>query len=124
MRIRAYSDLHLEFGPFEPPASAGIDVVILAGDIDVKTRGIAFAKTFPCPVIYVPGNHEYYGGAIPHVTEKLKAAAAGTNVHVLDRDAVVINGTRFSRRESVDRLARRRNHRTDASHGARACRHE
>lgn len=95
MRIRAYSDLHLEFGPFEPPTSNGIDVVILAGDIDVKGRGVAFATQFPCPVIYVPGNHEYYGGAIPRLTEKLKEAAAGTNVHVLDCDSVTIHGTRF-----------------------------
>ncbi|MBK7857582.1 MAG: metallophosphoesterase family protein [Archangiaceae bacterium] len=95
MRIRAYSDLHLEFASFEPPASDGIDVVILAGDIDVKCRGVAFARRFPCPVVYVPGNHEYYGGAIPHVTEKLKLAAAGSNVHVLDNDSVVIGGTRF-----------------------------
>lgn len=95
MRIRVYSDLHLEFSPFETPPNEGIDVVILAGDIDVKGRGIAFAKRFPCPVVYVPGNHEYYGGAIPRLTERFKTAAAGTNVHVLDGDGVLINGTRF-----------------------------
>jgi len=95
MRIRVYSDLHLEFASFEPPTSDGIDVVILAGDIDVKGRGIDFAARFPCPVIYVPGNHEYYGGAIPRLTGKFKEAAAGTNVRVLDCDAVVIKGTRF-----------------------------
>ena len=37
MRIRVYSDLHLEFAPFEPPAT-DVDVVVLAGDIDVKGR--------------------------------------------------------------------------------------
>lgn len=95
MRIRVYSDLHLEFAPFDPPSSDGVDVVILAGDIDVKGRGVKFGARFPCPVIYVPGNHEYYGGAIPRLTEKFKAAAQNTNVHVLDRDEVVINGIRF-----------------------------
>ncbi|MCA2977642.1 MAG: hypothetical protein INH41_17115 [Myxococcaceae bacterium] len=30
MRIRVYSDLHLEFDPFEPPASEDVDVVIRA----------------------------------------------------------------------------------------------
>ncbi|MBL8934572.1 MAG: serine/threonine protein phosphatase, partial [Archangium sp.] len=88
MRLRIYSDLHLEFAPFEPPDCAGVDVVILAGDIDVKGRGVGFAKRFACPVVYVPGNHEYYGGAIPHLTDKLRAACEGSNVHVLD-DAVV-----------------------------------
>lgn len=43
----------------------------------------------------MPGNHEYYGGAIPRLTEKLKEAAVGSNVHVLDSDSVVIGGTRF-----------------------------
>lgn len=95
MRLRVWSDLHLEFAPFAPPPCAGIDVLVLAGDIDVKGRGIAFARRFDCPVIYVPGNHEYYGGASPRLTEKLKAAAAGTNIHVLDCDSVVIAGTRF-----------------------------
>lgn len=95
MRIRVYSDLHLEFGPFDSPASDDVDVVILAGDIDVKGRGVAFAKRFPWPVVYVAGNHEYYGGAIPRLTEKLKEAAVGSNVHVLDCDAVIIGGTRF-----------------------------
>lgn len=89
MRIRLYSDLHLEFGPFDPPSSEDVDVVILAGDIDVKGRGIPFAKRFPCPVVYVPGNHEYYGCAIPRLTEKLKEAAKSSNVHVLEGDSVV-----------------------------------
>lgn len=95
MRLRVFSDLHLEFGPFEPPSSEGIDVVVLAGDIDVKGRGVEFAKRFPCPVIYVPGNHEYYGGTIPRLTQKFKGAAAGSNVHALDCDSIVIDGTRF-----------------------------
>ncbi len=47
MRIRAYSALHLEFGPFDAPALDDVDVVVLAGDIDVKGRGVTFAKRFP-----------------------------------------------------------------------------
>jgi hypothetical protein len=34
MRIRVYSDLHLEFGPSDPPPSNDVDVVVLAGDLD------------------------------------------------------------------------------------------
>lgn len=95
MRLRIYSDLHLEFAPFEPPDCTGVDVVILAGDIDVKGRGAAFARRFPCPVVYVPGNHEYYGGAIPHLRDKLRAACEGSNVHVLDDGVVELAGVRF-----------------------------
>jgi predicted phosphodiesterase len=109
MRIRVYSDLHLEFGPFDPPSSADVDVVVLAGDIDVKGRGVAFAERFPCPVVYVPGNHEYYGGSIPRLTEKLKEAARGSHVHVLDGDSVVLGGTRVlgANSSSEDSVLRR-----------------
>jgi hypothetical protein len=59
-----------------------VDVVVLAGDIQIKGRGVATAwrsrGASPAPVVYVPSNHEYYGGAIPRLTEKLKEAATGS----------------------------------------------
>ncbi|MBS2023631.1 MAG: metallophosphoesterase [Deltaproteobacteria bacterium] len=96
MRIRVFSDLHLEFVPFEPPPVPA-DVVVLAGDIDVRGRGLEWAqRTFAgTPVVYVAGNHEYYGEAIPHHTDKLRAAAAGSNVHFLEQGEAVIGGVRF-----------------------------
>ncbi|MEW5848303.1 MAG: metallophosphoesterase [Myxococcota bacterium] len=95
MKLHILSDIHLEFGPFEPP-DVGADVVILAGDIAPKLQGVRWAlATFKVPVIYVAGNHEYYGGAIPHLTEKLRAACAGTQVHFLERETLVIDGVRF-----------------------------
>lgn len=64
MKLQIYSDLHLEFARFDP-APSDADVVILAGDIDIKSRGVKWAsEVFQCPVIYVCGNHEYYGGHI------------------------------------------------------------
>lgn len=51
MRIHLLSDLHNEFDLFEPEVRDA-DVVILAGDINVKTRGVEWAKnTFTCPVL-------------------------------------------------------------------------
>ncbi|POA17310.1 hypothetical protein C1886_22515 [Pseudomonas sp. FW300-N1A1] len=59
MKIKIYSDLHLEFARFEP-APTDADLVILAGDIDIKSRGVKWAnEVFGCPVIYVCGNHEF-----------------------------------------------------------------
>ena len=43
MRIHILSDLHNEFSPFAPEA-LGCDVIILAGDIDVKARAVEWAK--------------------------------------------------------------------------------
>ncbi len=95
VRLHLLSDLHLEFDDYKP-AFTGADVVILAGDISTKARGVRWAsEVFSCPVLYVPGNHEYYSGHFPRMLEKMRMNSAGTNVHVLDRDAIVISGVRF-----------------------------
>ena len=94
MRIHLLSDLHNEFSPFTPEV-LDADVVILAGDIDVKTRGVEWAKkTFSGPVLYVPGNHEFYGGHLSQTLEKMRLAQ-DDRVPVLDRDEVIISGVRF-----------------------------
>ncbi len=95
MRIHLLSDLHNEHDTYRPPA-VDADIVILAGDIDVKARGVEWAKkAFQCPVLYVLGNHEYYGGHIPRTLEKMRSGCLGSHAQVLERDAVVIGGTRF-----------------------------
>lgn len=94
MKIQIYSDLHLEFAPFEPTPSEA-DVVILAGDIDIKSRGVGWANdVFQCPVIYVCGNHEYYGGHIDQTLRKMKEAAM-PHVHVLENEVLILDQTRF-----------------------------
>ena len=94
MRIHLLSDLHREFAPFAPE-DVEADVVILAGDIDVKNRGVPWAKeAFACPVLYVPGNHEYYGGHLTRSLEKMRLAG-NARVHVMDRDESIIKGVRF-----------------------------
>lgn len=94
MKLQIYSDLHLEFARFEP-TSTEANVVILAGDIDIKTRGVKWAnEKFQTPVIYVCGNHEYYRGHIEHTLRKMKDAAS-PHVHVLENEALILNQTRF-----------------------------
>ncbi|MEZ4439189.1 MAG: metallophosphoesterase [Polyangiaceae bacterium] len=96
MRLLVLSDLHIELAPFES-GDVEADVVVLAGDIGPKLSGLQMAQAgFPDrPVIYVAGNHEYYGAALPHLTDKLRDLADGTNVHFLERDEVVIGSVRF-----------------------------
>jgi predicted phosphodiesterase len=91
MKLRIYSDLHIEFAPFVPePQNA--DVVILAGDIHVGKKGIEWAQRhFPDqPVIYVLGNHEYYRCAYPKHLADLRQMTIGTNIHLLENDRVEI----------------------------------
>lgn len=98
MILRLYSDVHTEVSAFTPP-DVHADVVILAGDIGVGTRGVVWAiehfGKLGVPVLYVPGNHEGYGHDIPRVFDKMKDAAKGTNVHVLIDEGFVHNDVAF-----------------------------
>lgn len=71
------------------------DVVVLAGDIARPREAVAWARTLGKPVLYVPGNHEFYGGSIGGTVEELKGLCAGTSIRVLDNEEVVIDGVRF-----------------------------
>ncbi len=105
MRVQLLSDLHFEFmadhgrsflASLDPE---GVDVLVLAGDI--ATRSIlrqallGFADHYP-EVIYVPGNHEYYGSSRERVDELLERACASlSNVHWLRDSSVTLGGQRF-----------------------------
>lgn len=85
MKIHVLSDLHLEFDIFKPE-STDADVVVLAGDIDVRSKGIAWAReTFPDQeIIYVAGNHEFYGSQRLELILKLQEQCALHEIHFLD----------------------------------------
>ncbi len=98
MRIRYLSDLHLEFDcPKQPLPSCGEDVVVLAGDIHLGTQGIAWARrAFPhVPVLYLLGNHEFYGHHFDNLITEARQACTNSNVQLLENDAAVIGGVRF-----------------------------
>lgn len=96
MKIRVLSDIHLEFGPFEPP-KADADIVVLAGDISQWAEGIRWAhERFPhgrC--IYVAGNHEFYGHEHKSTVESCRWAGQQGGVSFLENDCIVIDGIRF-----------------------------
>ena len=96
MRLWILSDLHLEFGPLVLP-DVRADIVVLAGDVHKGRRGLDWIRArFPdTPVVYVLGNHEYYGEAMPRLREKLEREAADTNVHLLENRAVTLGGVEF-----------------------------
>ena len=94
MKIQILSDLHLNVADLPPPLTDA-DLVILAGDIARPERAVPWARQFPQPVVYVPGNHEYYGGSLSGVPRALRAAAADSNVHVLDCGVAEFGGVRI-----------------------------
>lgn len=96
MKIQIISDLHNEFG-MSNLIFEDIDLLIIAGDLDLGIKGIAWLKETvgKIPVIYVLGNHEYYKGIYPKTLNKIKAASIGTNIHVLENDSIVIGNITF-----------------------------
>lgn len=94
MKIALFSDLHRESGLslWSPPDSVeAADLVILAGDISEHTRGLTWASNaFPMmPVVYVCGNHEYYGAHLG-LLDEMRRTARLLGVHFLERDTLIL----------------------------------
>lgn len=96
MKLHIMSDLHLEGRDLHDYTVPECDVVVLAGDIAVGTSGVEWANsTFKVPVVYVPGNHEYYRRhQIGALNAKLVEVSA-PHVHVLHDTIVHIDETKF-----------------------------
>lgn len=103
MKIQIASDLHLDLLPkLEGPDLTIIhptdaDVLVLAGDIHDGCQGIDRFKNWSqgIEVIYVAGNHEFYGHLHGTKQGQMRARAADVGVHFLERNSVVIRGVRF-----------------------------
>jgi len=101
-RLWILSDLHLEAAPFpdayDPPRPE-FDVLVAAGDIwrGEPEKAVATIKRLAAgrPAVFVAGNHEPWGMTPARCMERLKRAAKGTGVTVLDGEAIVIAGVRF-----------------------------
>lgn len=96
MKLRIFSDIHLEFAPFSPP-TVSADVVVLAGDIGEGLAGVEWArKQFPNDeIIYVAGNHEFYGNRLPNLIADLSMRAQALGVHFLENRSIVLGDARF-----------------------------
>jgi hypothetical protein len=96
MKLLILSDLHLEWAQYEVPAGTEFDAVVLAGDTSQGPKAVVWAQREHCfggkPVVLVPGNHEFYGLERERTLEVMRERAQGSNVHVLDRDELVLSG--------------------------------
>ena len=91
MKLRVLSDLHLEHHTPETVPDCDADLVVLAGDIANGRHGIDWAaRHLRGPIVYVPGNHEYYDSTFTRVDAQLAAAAAAhRQVHLLTGSVAV-----------------------------------
>ncbi|NWN83084.1 MAG: metallophosphoesterase family protein [Halomonas sp.] len=98
MRLRILSDLHLEcFAEGRELPEVDCDAVILAGDISRKTRGLEWAarRFAGMPILYVPGNHEFYRTRMPVLRRELADEAGRLGIHLLDNRSLTLGGVRF-----------------------------
>ncbi len=105
MRVRVLSDLHTEFHGdagrcfVERLRREAADVLVLAGDI-ATASGLydtlaIFADRFE-HVVFVPGNHEWYGGDRELMLKtKQRLAQRAPNLHWLEESTVELAGQRF-----------------------------
>jgi hypothetical protein len=107
MKIKLWSDIHLEFSnhKFEhlltsDPANKEI-TLLLPGDIDVGMFGQVFIETV-CEefkhVLRTCGNHEFYGQDFESVIDgwrNYEETTAPKNFHFLNNDQRLIDGVRF-----------------------------
>lgn len=94
--VHLMSDLHVSSSTTSIPPPAA-DVTVLAGDIGHGLAGIrwAAANFSDRPVVYVPGNHEFYGQAAPAFIKKMVIEGARLGVTVLSDSEVTLKGVVF-----------------------------
>ncbi len=103
MRAWIVSDIHLSRLPgmtLSPPFPVpDADICIVAGDTasEVSTAIDYFLTDVEpiMPVVMTLGNHEYVGLTIDKAIERAKRRAAGSNIHILENESLVLDGVRF-----------------------------
>jgi Icc-related predicted phosphoesterase len=100
MRAWAFSDIHVDTAAYElPQTPPDIDVIIIAGDVadghEKSTRWLCeYIVPLGLPVVYVAGNHDFYG---TDLTDDYAAIYRDAGVELLHpgRPTIEIAGTRI-----------------------------
>lgn len=103
MKIAIHSDLHMEFWRLSPEflSNQDFDILILAGDITTSKKFMYHLKDIrdlvpvEKPIIFVPGNHDYYGTSIEDGREHFKYVCDFLKINYLDRSIFEFGGYRF-----------------------------
>lgn len=103
MRIWFMSDLHHSQWPFDAPTGApDCDAIVVAGDAteELSRRALPWLADmfgrYGLPVLYVPGNHDFYKTNLSYEVRKAQLVADHYGVTLLATgQSVVIGDTRF-----------------------------
>lgn len=100
MRLQIFSDVHFDvIAGYEPELASGVDAVVVAGDLcEGIERGLRWLRHHlgtAIPIVFVAGNHEFYGTERPAECQHGGRIAAKLGVTMLDDETDVIGGVRF-----------------------------
>jgi len=104
MRVQICSDLHLEFGQitslYDEIVNTPADILVLSGDIsgcdNITDDLVRIQEDSGKRIIFVSGNHEYYGTTRRTLDKELKYIKHINNkIHVLIEDDICIGGVVF-----------------------------
>ena len=101
MKLRLFSDIHLEFGKFKnwPKEDCADTVLILAGDIGVGLMARPMIETmckYYRAVVYITGNHEYYNQNMTLVDKRYAAMVDHLpNFYFLQNSSAIIDDVKF-----------------------------
>jgi len=101
MKIVLLSDLHREIWKDRFPEInyGNPDIICFAGDIGNGVEPLEYMNTvkdqYGCQVVYVAGNHEFYGHEYISMMETLKNTADDNGIILLDNDIKEIDGFAF-----------------------------
>lgn len=92
-RVQILSDIHSRWDQcvFDPSAQ----LLVALGDLTEGIDGVKWLSSAKRPVLYIPGNHEYYGQEAGSLLSDLENAAVGTDVKIMDRKTASAAGWRF-----------------------------
>lgn len=98
MKLHILSDVHIEFGKWPKQVDINridADLTVLAGDIGIGLEGLQWALTIDRPVIYVMGNHEFYGQRpMEYLWHKAREKVENTHVHLMENDSLLLDDPR------------------------------
>ena len=86
MKLAVFSDLHIDHTSWRPTAFDEADLAIVAGDVcDDPGRALDWlGRQMTVPVVFVPGNHEFYGCEYNDALSMMKGRAEANNISLLD----------------------------------------
>lgn len=96
-RLWVLSDLHLDVCPLDldPPPH---DVAVIAGDVGERLcdRVLPWLRGLRGPVVYVPGNHDFWRTTYQKEVAEARELAAAARIHLLiEGETAVVAGVRF-----------------------------